>query len=239
MLEVTLPTHATPIEISVVYYRAGYTHTDYPTSSHYATRIKLERSRSIQCPSIALQLAGGKKVQEILSRPGIAEEFLLDETKGPERFCTRDVEELRASWMNMWALDLDGDEGVRRARANADHLVLKPQREGGGNNIYKASIPRFLDGLKITDRQAWIAMELICPPDGVGNWLVRADGSAGRSVRRDVVSELGIFGWALFGDGGAVKEREAGWLVRTKGRESDEGGVAVGFSVLDSVVLID
>ena len=28
-------------------------------------------------------------------------------------------------------------------------------------------------------------------------------------------------------------------IVRTKGRESDEGGVAVGFSVLDSVLLVN
>jgi hypothetical protein len=35
-----------------------------------------------------------------------------------------------------------------------------------------------------------------------------------------------------------VVEQELGWLVRTKGTESDESGVAVGFSVLDSVVLV-
>jgi glutathione synthase len=59
-------------------------------------------------------------------------------------------------------------------------------------------------------------------------------------VKAEVVSELGIFGWALFGgkDGG-VEEKEVGWLVRTKGKESDEGGVATGFSVLDSVLLVD
>lgn len=51
-----------------------------------------------------------------------------------------------------------------------------------------------------------------------------------------------VFGWTLFGgqgDGGRVKEADAGWLVRTKERESDEGGVSVGFSVLDSIVLVD
>jgi glutathione synthase len=29
-----------------------------------------------------------------------------------------------------------------------------------------------------------------------------------------------------------------GWLVRTKGKDSNEGGVATGFSVLDSVLLV-
>ena len=239
-LHVTIPTHGTSVEISVVYYRAGYTPTDYPTPSHYATRIKLEGSCAIQCPSIALQLAGGKKVQEVLSRPGVVEQFLLDESRGGERFTEKDVEELRASWMGMWSLDLEVDEGVNKARAMALDLVLKPQREGGGNNVYKESIPVFLDQLPRAEREAWIAMELIRPPEGVENWLVRAgEGGEGR-VKGDVVSELGIYGWALFGRGAQrVRERTGGWLVRTKGRESDEGGVAVGFSVLDSVVLVD
>jgi glutathione synthase len=39
--------------------------------------------------------------------------------------------------------------------------------------------------------------------------------------------------------GGHVEEKTVGWLLRTKGRDSDEGGVAAGFSVLDSVVLVD
>lgn len=199
----------------------------------------LESSRAIQCPSIALQLAGGKKVQEVLSRPGVAEGFLLDESRGPERFDPKDVEELRDSWMSMWSLDLNGDEGVHRARAAAMNLVLKPQREGGGNNVYKDSIPGFLDDLPKAEREAWIAMELIRPPEGVGNWLVKAGGGTEGRVKGDVVSELGIYGWALFGEGGKVNEEAGGWLVRTKGKESDEGGVAVGYSVLDSLVLTD
>jgi len=140
--------------------------------------------------------------------------------------------------MGMWSLDLNGDEGVKKARKEAMDLVLKPQREGGGNNVYKEAISGFLDGLKEGDREAWIAMELIRPPEGIHNWLVRAGGGSNGRVKADVVSELGIFGWALFGEGPTV-QKDAGWLVRTKGRESNEGGVAVGFSVLDSLVLVD
>lgn len=175
----------------------------------------------------------------MLSRPGVAESFLLDQSRGPERFDPKDVEELRDSWMSMWSLDLNGDEGVHRARASALNLVLKPQREGGGNNVYKDAIPGFLDELPKTDREAWIAMELIRPPEGVENWLIKAGGGIEGRAKGDVVSELGIYGWALFGGAGKVSEKAGGWLVRTKGRESDEGGVAVGYSVLDSLVLTD
>ncbi|KAK7019880.1 glutathione synthetase [Favolaschia claudopus] len=220
-------------EISTVYLRAGYTPTDYPTAAQYSTRFLLERSKAIKCPSIPLQLAGGKKVQQVLTHPGMLERFLRDEV--PEA----QIAELRDSWMTMWGLD--EDRGVEKARNIAQQLVLKPQREGGGNNVYKEAIPAFLDGLPPLERQAWIAMELIMPPEGTGNYLVRAGSEeAQSSVKAEVISELGVFGWALFGgqDGG-VREKEVGWLVRTKGKESNEGGVATGFSVLDSVLLVD
>jgi glutathione synthase len=82
---------------------------------------------------------------------------------------------------------------------------------------------------------AWVAMELIRPPRGVCAHLVRS--GTGR-VDAQVVSELGVFGWALFGEGGEVREGLDGWLVRTKADNVDKGGVAIGFSVLDSVLLV-
>ncbi|KAI0345594.1 glutathione synthase [Trametopsis cervina] len=220
-------------EISTVYLRAGYTPTDYPTPAYYDLRYLFETSKAIQCPSIQLQLAGGKKVQEVLTKPGILERFLPD-------MSTSEVAQLKESWMDMWALNEGGEAGVARAREESATLVLKPQREGGGNNVYKEAIPPFLDGLPAQEREAWIAMRLIATPQGLGNYLVRAGGGTNSAVRTEVISELGIFGWALFGGAdGRVEEREAGWLVRTKGKDSNEGGVATGFSVLDSIVLVD
>lgn len=229
---------------------------EYSSPSHYDTRFLLESSKSIKCPTIALQLAGGKKVQEVLTRPGVLERFLGDETKyGNDIFDPLAIEELKTSFMGMWGLDVSNDMltpdlnalgggvehyGTKKAREQALSLVLKPQREGGGNNVYKDAIPAFLDSLPPQERQAWIAMELINPPN-TGNYLVRAGSTDLQSqapVKTDVVSELGIFGWALFGQN-RVNEKEVGWLVRTKGKDSNEGGVATGFSVLDSILLVD
>ncbi|KAJ8588552.1 hypothetical protein M405DRAFT_842417 [Rhizopogon salebrosus TDB-379] len=82
--------------------------------------------------------------------------------------------------MGMWALDSeDGDvvaqldlqcdsptsgqegepPGTRLARIEAQSLVLKPQREGGGNNFYGGAIPAFLGSLRAV-HEAWIAMEI-------------------------------------------------------------------------------
>ncbi|KAF8807131.1 glutathione synthase [Phlegmacium glaucopus] len=246
------------IEISTVYFRAGYMPNEYPTPTHYATRFLLERSKAIKCPTIALQLAGGKKVQEVLTRPGVLEHFLADKKYGEHVFGEVEINELRASFMNMWGLDVSEDMltpdftairsgqeefGVRKVREDALSLVLKPQREGGGNNVYKEAIPGFLDALAPQERQAWIAMELIVPPDDTGNYLIRprvAESESQAPVKTEVASELGIFGWALFGGPSkSVEEKQVGWLVRTKGKESNEGGVATGFSVLDSLLLID
>jgi glutathione synthase len=153
------------------------------------------------------------------------------------------LEDLRESWVGMWALDMENindRSGVDEARERYMGLVVKPQREGGGNNIYRDSIPPFLDQLDEHDRKAWIAMEMIETPE-VGGLMVKA--GTGEVVRGSIISELGIFGWALFGGNMASREmkqgEDVGWLVRTKGKESNEGGVAVGFSVLDSLILVD
>jgi len=246
------------IEISTVYFRSGYMPNEYPTPTHYTTRFLLERSKSIKCPTIALQLAGGKKVQEVLTQPGVLERFLADKKYGEHVLGEHEINELRASFMGMWGLDVSKDMltpdhiaiksgqeefGACKAREGALSLVLKPQREGGGNNVYKEAIPEFLDALAPQERQAWIAMELIIPPDNTGNYLIRARVAESESqapVKTEVVSELGILGWALFGGPSkSVEEKQVGWLVRTKGKESNEGGVATGFSVLDSLLLVD
>lgn len=91
-------------------------------------------------------------------------------------------------------------------------------------------------------------MSLITPPPHLANILVRsiappAGGSPAEDHSREekeVISELGVYGAVLFGqeEGVVYNDGKVGTLLRTKGRESDEGGVAVGFSVLDSVVLV-
>lgn len=88
-------------------------------------------------------------------------------------------------------------------------------------------------------------MELIVPPGGVRNVVAR-NGTVSSEV--EVVGELGVYGVCLWDirrkkgeeEGGNIKvNREAGWLLRTKGSDSEEGGVAAGFGCVDSVVLVD
>lgn len=224
-----------PIEISVVYFRAGYTPIDYSSDTDYATRFQLEACRAVKCPSIPLQLAGSKKIQEFITHHNRLEELLpTGQLEDSLTYSDQVIALIRSTWMDMWSLDSDG--GTEKARVHANTTVLKPQREGGGNNIYRTQIPTHLDALPVTEREAWIAMELIKVPE-MRSMMVRA--GSGVPLASSTVSELGIYGWSLFTTAGNIVDSGAGgWLLRTKGKESDEGGVAVGISVLDSPLLV-
>lgn len=153
---------AEPVVISVVYYRAAYTPTDYPSAIEWATRTKLERSTAIKCPTYALQLSGCKKVQQVLAMPGVLERFLGNEAvspgaKGGKAYSVEEIAELRESFMGLWPLG-DGtelsEEGERLVRESngGEGYVLKPQREGGGNNVYNGDIGPFLAQLAEEDK---------------------------------------------------------------------------------------
>ena len=42
-------------------------------------RILIERSQAVTCPSVNFHLAGTKKIQQELSKPGVLEKYLTDE----------------------------------------------------------------------------------------------------------------------------------------------------------------
>lgn len=243
VLVVQSPVSHAPIEISVVYFRSGYSPEDYSKTA-WETRLMLERSHAIKCPSIAMQLVGSKKAQQVLAEPGVL-----------ERYVGNDAGQLRLSFAQLWPLDPKtelGREALRRAREEPQNYVLKPQREGGGHNIYREDIPPALDAMERRDKEraargettvkeceAYILMSLINVPAHRGSLLMRAGQSTSTSEHvRDTVSELGVYGTVLFTPEHLVENRSGGYLLRTKAKESNEGGVAVGFSVIDTPVLV-
>ncbi|KAK7204348.1 glutathione synthase [Myxozyma melibiosi] len=218
-------------EISVVYYRSAYTPADYPTPETWQARKQMELSTAIKCPSLATQFAGAKKVQQVLVDSKVLEKFCPD---------TAVRARIAATFAEILPLDADSALGKRARELIAtkpEKYVLKPQREGGGNNVYREKIPGFLKSLP--DESFWngyILMELIEPPTDVKNSIIRN----GKVTTGNVISELGVFGTALWNtvSGEILDNSEAGWLLRTKFAESEEGGVAAGFGSIDSVLLI-
>lgn len=77
-----------------------------------------------------------------------------------------------------------------------ERFVLKPQREGGGNNVYGEDVAVQLEAMKNSkERTAWILMDRIRPPLQE-NYLLRPNNTDEPKLQ-DLVSELGIFGVIL------------------------------------------
>jgi glutathione synthetase len=231
------------VDVSVVYLRAGYAPTEYRSPGDWAARAMVERSRAIKCPTVLTQLAGTKKVQQVLATPAPAPDLLGRLLAGAgARDAAAGAAALRRTFAPMHPMDAAtaaGREGRRLAtdEREARRFVLKPQREGGGNNVYRAGIPRFLAAVDPAGWEAWVLMEMIEPP-AQENAIVRAGEARGGGV----VCELGVFGACLWeGGAGGVRVLEnvgGGYLLRTKGSGSHEGGVAAGFGALDTPYLV-
>lgn len=225
-------------EVTTIYFRAGYSPDDYPSEQEWNARLHLEKSRAIKCPSLLTHLAGCKKVQQVLATPRSPhlKRFLPDDEVASK---------VLATFAPIYPLD-DSEAGQEAAKlaldpASAVRYVLKPQREGGGNNIYRKAIPPFLEKLPKTHWPAYILMEMIEPPP-LKNAILRN----GELQRGGVIGELGVYGVCLWRNGSSGNDAgevlhnwEAGYLLRTKGDQSEEGGVAAGFGAVDSCCLVE
>ena len=173
-------------EVAVVYFRAGYAPTDYPSGYNmsdgsgieWLARERLERGCAAKCPNLGYHLAGTKKVQQELARRGAVEQFFEND----------DVDvaaQIRTVFAGLYSLDgadanEDDMEAVKDVLFNdaQGQYVLKPQREGGGYNYYGDNLANKLkenctitvddDGNKdVTlspDLSEFILMERLFPP---------------------------------------------------------------------------
>jgi glutathione synthase len=233
------PNSKHPLEISTVYFRSGYTPDDYPNDDAWKARLHIERSNAIKCPSILTHLAGSKKVQQVLAEPDnpdIISQFIENPWQ---------AKRLEKTFTAIYPLDSSpSGEKAKKLALNpetAQKFVLKPQREGGGNNIYRRKIPDFLKSIPETHWPGYILMEIIEPPEQKNSIIRNGEIQTG-----GVICELGIYGVCLWKNAKETNKKgevlvniEAGHLLRTKGSDNEEGGVAAGFGSVDSVILVD
>jgi len=240
--------------------------------------LNMELSLAIKCPSVAHHLAGTKKVQQVLADPAVLRRYLSP----------RHADRLAQLFAGIWPLEGDDDATraiIARAVANPDDFVLKPQREGGGNNFWGDEMVAKLQMMASEERAAFILMARIRAGTATQALMRLGDVSVGPCV-----SELGVYA-VMLSDGGdgngrapaaaatidfapansatagtarasrnpdaADAEAEAqadhetpagpvpllnayaGYLLRTKKEGTNEGGVAAGFSGLNSLYLHD
>jgi glutathione synthetase len=221
-----------PLEISVVYLRAGYEPDEYDDRGR-AARLLLEKSRTIKCPSLLSHLTTFKKVQQELAMPGVLEKFL------PPEQCA----DLRATFAPIYPMD-QSELGVHardlavNPKTSVDY-ILKPSLEGGGNNIYGSDISYFLETIPEDQWSRFILMKTIKSPtrDGV---LMSFDGV----YDGPTISELGVFGvclWRQKAENDSVeilKNRDVGWSFKTKPEEMEEMSVVKGYGFFSSPSLV-
>ncbi|XP_072168975.1 glutathione synthetase-like [Diadema setosum] len=216
------------MEVAVIYYRSGYVPTHFPSDTEWRAKLIGEQSRAAVCPSVSFHLAGTKKIQQELAKPGVLERFLEDEAL---------ANLIRTTFAEQCSLDQtpEGEEAAKRGIENPMKFVMKPQREGGGNNIYDDDVRTTLQKLAGSqERAAYILMARIMPPIHE-NYFLR---NGVKTVLSNVVSELGIFGTLVSHGGEVVMNETSGHLLRTKDIGQNEGGVGAGASHVDSPFLV-
>jgi len=210
-------------EIGIVYFRSGYSPDQYPTQKEWKAREMIEMSRAIKCPNVDLQLIGFKKFQYFLCEDENLKKFIKDEN---------DRNALRANFARFWSFDdhTKLDEIKEMVAIKLDGYVLKPQREGGGNNTYGIDILEALNKKSHEELKSFVLMQRIHPVAHMG-FLMR------NKVLEvaPVISELGVFGYMISDKEKIIKNETGGYLLRTKKSSSDEGGVAAGYGVIDSL----
>lgn len=164
-------------------------------------------------------------MQQQLAQPGML-----------QRLEPESASALQRCFAGQYTFDGDDGESVRQmAFENPNSYVLKPQREGGGNNLYgedlKATVAHAGNASEL---EGYVLMDRIRPKPFESPMLRQ-----GQLEHVQAVAELGLFTVHLSHGQKTQRSHCIGSLVRSKDEHADEGGVMAGSGVLDAVALTD
>ena len=212
-------------EIAIVYYQTFYNPENFTDSEMWTLRAEMELSSAINVPNVRHTLVNMKLFQMRLSDPG----FLASYTDSLE-----EASKLSSLFYTTLPLDLT-PEGDRNAQLGIDRpgdYVLKPQREGGGNNLWDGALVRELERLSgDPGRSSYILMRRIVSPKQEKKFVRRG-------VMSPIISTVSEFGFCSvyctcpFGE--VVMNKPVGTMVRTKDANDNEGGIGMGIAAIDS-----
>jgi hypothetical protein len=126
----------------------------------------------------------------------------------------------------------DKDKLYQEMKSNPGGYVVKPMKEGGGNNYFGDDMIKILTDDSII--KSSIIMEKIASPEFKA-FILKDD----KVTEETCVSEIGIYGIILSNETSVLINKSAGFLLRTKNISSEEGGVMSGFSAIDVPYLVD
>jgi glutathione synthase len=212
---------------AITYFRAGYRPDELESKVARQGRQLIAQATTISVPDLPTHLAGTKKIQQVLTNPQLLKMFLEEEDMAIARSAFAQIYPLDAP------IEFAGKTMLAREAAilQPEKFVLKPQREGGGFNLYGEELRQCLINLQAEEGNAYILMERLYPPVSHG-WGLRE----GKLWQGQVVHEIGQYGVLVAQGDRILTNQAAGYLVRTKLANMNEGGISAGYGHLNSLV---
>ena len=116
-------------------------------------------------------------------------------------------------------------------KKNTGKYIVKPMKEGGGNNYYNNDILKVIDTDLINTS---IIMERITPPEYETLLLENS-----KITKKPCVSEISVYGIILSDDTHIVINKQVGFLIRTKDAKVQEGGILSASAAIDLPYLVE
>ena len=218
--------------ISLFYFRATYSENDYPNEKSWQSREFIELSTAIKVPDINTFLTTFKIFQYELSKPQILMHYVQNELI---------INDIIRFFGGIYYIRDMSQENINdlfnKIKLEPDKYILKPMKEGGGNNITGEKLKELIpeNNSEINDI---IKNSVIV--DRIDSYI--HEGLILRDEKLNVqnsISEYSIYGIILTNENNIIMNKSVSFLVRTKNKESIEGGIIEGAGAIDIPCLLD
>jgi len=218
--------------ISMFYFRAGYCESDFQDEESWQGRELIELSTAIKVPDINTFLTTFKVFQYELSKPHVMKHYCDNE------LIINDI--LRFFGGIYYIRDMNDEakkELFSKIKSDPTKYIMKPMREGGGNNIYGDKLKELIpeEGNEPGD-----ILNISVIVDKIDSALHESLVLRNEKISvQNSISEFSIYGIVLSNDNIFKINKSASFLVRTKNKDEIEGGIMEGAGAVDLPCLVD
>ena len=217
-------------EIDCVYYRTGYqledfiekeSNKDITEMNPYNIRSLIETCDVAINATVAQQIATSKKVQLMITNMSIEELSKFGINEGEAQFIKPFLTPMQL---------LSEEIATQIDTIDNSKYVLKNQGEGGNNCTFGSDIPSKVKSIPKEEYNSWVLMKKI---DAIPSKKPIDVMRNGKLIKIEkMVSEIGIFTGMV-----SYESEHIGYLIRSKGIETNEAGIHSGSGILDSLSL--
>ncbi|KAL3120110.1 hypothetical protein niasHT_002709 [Heterodera trifolii] len=214
-------------------------------------RRTIERSTAIKAPSLVAAFAHSKKMQQVLSEPGMVERFFPNPEEAPL------IKAIRDTYAKMWRIEENENneqfsELIKRVKKQPNNFVMKKTEYALWDAFNNYEVEKIYLGEEILEtlanfdgekRSSYILMEKL-RSKSVQNHIIWAENEkhkSGGDFFEEVTPELGIFGTLLgnIANGEVLYNAQIGHKLRTKLASANACGIENVKTAYDTAYLVD